>query len=186
MISAKIKHTRQLNYLKKKKNRILLFKNKKNLGYGGSFKKGLSKSNKNYVIVATGDGETNIENMLKYYYLTKKFDIVCTYPVGNDRGFIRNFLSSSFTKILNFFFNLNLKYYNGATYYKKDNLNKILIDSDGFFFNAEILIKLIRKKLKFIQKPIKMKKRNKGTSNAIKINVFINVLFDFIKTRISI
>ena len=47
-----------LNFQKKEKN-IYLFRNKLNLGYGGSFKEGLKRCKKKYVITATGDGETN-------------------------------------------------------------------------------------------------------------------------------
>ncbi len=174
------------NFQKKEKN-IYLFRNKLNLGYGGSFKEGLKRCKKKYVVTATGDGETNFNILFKYFNYTKKFSIVCTYPVGNDRGVLRNFLSSFFTKILNFFFNLNLKYYNGATFYELKKLKKVFIGSNGFFFNAEILIKLIKiENIKFIEKPIMMKTRFKGKSNAIKLSVLFHVIIDFIKTRILI
>lgn len=164
----------------KSDSKIFVHQNKKNLGFGGSFKRGLKLSSKNYCVVIPGDGEQDVKSIFAKIDLMYDYDFITFYPYDNKRGFFRIFLSKKFTKICNFFFNLNLKYFNGTTIYKVNYLKKIEINSNGFFFNAEILIKLIKLKKKYKEIPLNTRLRKHGKSSAIKIKNFLEVLKDFI------
>lgn len=162
---------------------IIIHQNKINLGYGGSFKNGLMLSSKENCVVIPGDDEANLVSIFENLNFIKDYDMISLYPITSERGLTRKILSSSFTKILNFFFKLNLKYYNGTTFYKTQILKEIKIDSNGFFFNAEILIKLIYLKKKHKELPVKLNLRTHGKSNALKLKTLLNVINDFINLK---
>ena len=113
----------------------------------------------------------------------KDYDAISLYPINSDRGILREILSISFTKILNFFFKLNLKYYNGTSFYQTRVVKEIEIRSNGFFFNAEILIKLIYLKRKHKELPVKLNLRKRGNSSALKFKTLLGVIKDFINLK---
>tara|TARA_B100001996_G_C18495868_1_gene529494 strand:- start:104 stop:784 length:681 start_codon:yes stop_codon:yes gene_type:complete len=176
---------RTINLVKEiieKEKSIKLVQNAKNFGYGGSFKEGLKFAEKKYSTIIPGDGETNIEEILMNYSKLESVNKIFFYNIDNDRGFLRNFISSSYTKIINFFFNLKLKYYNGSFFYKTEDLVKITINSNGFFFLTEIIIKMLKLNSEYIELPLSLKNKAKlSRSNAIKFSNLLSIIKDFLK-----
>tara|TARA_B100000989_G_C19429302_1_gene422293 strand:+ start:128 stop:814 length:687 start_codon:yes stop_codon:yes gene_type:complete len=166
----------------KTNNKIKLIKNKKNLGFGGSFKEGLKFSSKEFCITIPGDGETNVDEIFKEINKIYSKDITICYWVGEKRSSFRIFISGLFTYVINFLFGNNLKYYNGACFYNVNKLKNIEIKSNGFFFNAEILIKMIDKKYSYSEIPIFLNPRKYGNSKAIKFIVLLKVIKDILIT----
>tara|TARA_B100000989_G_scaffold287122_1_gene256442 strand:+ start:770 stop:1447 length:678 start_codon:yes stop_codon:yes gene_type:complete len=162
---------------------IIIHQNNFNLGYGGAFKNGLKLSSKKNCVVIPGDDEADLESIFKNLNFMKDYDVISLYPINSDRGILREILSASYTKILNFFFKLNLKYYNGTAFYQTHLVKEIEIKSNGFFFNAEILIKLIYLKRKHKELPVKLNLRKRGNSNALKFKTLLGVIKDFINLK---
>ena len=65
-------------------------------------------SSKENCVVIPGDDEADLVSIFENLNFIKDYDIISLYPINSERGLTRKILSSSFTKILNFFFILNL------------------------------------------------------------------------------
>jgi hypothetical protein len=93
---------------------ILSHKNKKNLGFGGSIKKGLNLASKEMVMWIPGDNShasSEIKKLLNER--NNNYNIISTYYINTQsRAFIRGLFTKLYTPVLNFLFRLNLPYYN--------------------------------------------------------------------------
>ncbi len=165
----------------KKQRFVKLIRNSSNFGYGGAFKEGLKFATKKYCTIIPGDGETNVKLILNTFFKIKSFNKIIFYNLDNDRGFTRNFLSNYYTKIMNFFFKLSLRYYNGSFFYSTEDLSKIKISSDGFFFLTEMIVKLIKLNPEYLELPLSLKNKTNLKSSAIKISNLVFLLKDFLK-----
>jgi hypothetical protein len=75
-----------------------------------------------------------------------------------------------------FFGRWKLNYFNGTVVHKKNLIKSINIKADNFAFQAEALVKLIKKNCSFVQIPIYIKPRTYGKSSAMKIKNLIAVV----------
>ena len=73
-------------------------------------------------------------------------------------------------------FRVNLNYTNGTAIYRKAVLSKLSHRSNGFFYQAENLIKLIKQGYLFAEVPYYLQKRKFGTSTAVSYPSFYNVV----------
>lgn len=170
-----------VNKIIEKEKFVKLIRNAKNFGYGKAFKEGFKHAKKRYCTIIPGDGETNIEVILKTFLKFDNFDKIIFYNLNNDRGFLRNFLSTNYTKVMNFFFNLNLKYYQGSFIYKTEDLAKIKINSDGFFFLTEMVVKLIKLNPEYFETPLNLENKKNSQSGAIKVSNIFFLIKDFLR-----
>lgn len=124
---------------------VRVVNNEVNLGFGGSYRKGLSLAEKDYVVMVPGDNEIAESSIVNIIGCMGKADIVVPYSVPETkRPLVRRILSSVYTEGLNFLFGLNLKYYNGICLMPRKTILKAKIDSDGFAYMAQALIRLIK------------------------------------------
>ena len=145
-----------VNKFFKKKNKVIVLLNKRNLGVGGAVKKGYLYSLKigcNYIVKLDGDGQMDPKHIPKFKQLAKikKAD----YIKGN-----RFFKSKEIFKMsaIRFLGNIGISYFgklstglwhifdfsNGYTFIKSDVLKKINFKNvkNNFFFETDILFQL--------------------------------------------
>jgi dolichol-phosphate mannosyltransferase len=129
--------------------------NRINQGPGKSFTLGVKKSKGNVVIWLGADDEVTSKEYLQHISLLQNYDLITFYHKNpKARSIFRYLISILFTKILNFFFLANLKYYNGPTAMRKEIYLQLIPKSDRFFFSAECKLKAIKKGYINIQVPI--------------------------------
>lgn len=180
--SGNIETLNKIKVIKKKNKRIKFIKNKNNLGYGGSVKRGIFFSKNKYIMWIPGDNSHPASEILKLIKRAFDFDLVSTYyPNTKSRSLFRNLFTKSYTPILNFFFKLDIPYYNGITIAKASILKNISIYTNSHNFAVEIWVKLIIKH-KFSYKiiPTKLRDRQKGAT-AFKLKNSIKVVFNVIR-----
>jgi glycosyltransferase involved in cell wall biosynthesis len=151
----------------KKNRRVKLINHSRPMGIGYSFFDGAGQSTKDAVIMIPGDNENNPEDALAYLNLLKQVDIVVPFIHNIEvrkRG--RRILSSLYRLIINITFGINLNYTNGTVLYRRCILNGVTLKSWGFFYQAELLIKLIRKGYMFAEVPNFLSTRSSGKSKA--------------------
>jgi len=169
-----------LEYIKDCKN-IFLYKNKKNIGLGATYKKGIEISKGDYVTWVPADLSHDFNSLLDTYKYIGNNDIIIPYPINPEvRNLNRVIISYLFIKIVNLLTNNKIIYYNGLSIFKKNLIESMQIYSDGFTFQAEILVKLLKNNVGFIEVPTKILERSHGTSKAFTSKNFIQALFFFI------
>lgn len=151
-------------------------------GMGRSFWDGARLARGESVTLLPGDNENNPDEILRYAGLTKNVDMVVPFVVNkNVRPFSRRILSMLFTKIINFSFRTSFKYTNGTVIYRTSVIKDIVCRSNGFFFQAETLIRLAKKGALAAEVPYFLSERKGGESKAVKFSSFIKVCGDYIR-----
>ena len=148
---------------------VKLINNNKNQGPGESFNIGVKKAIGEVVLWISGDGDVNAFEYLKHINLFKKYHLICFYFTNpEERILFRRFLTFTFTFILNLFFLMNLKYFNGPTAIKKDIYLTLIPRSNRFFFAAESKIKVIKKKYLYVEIPYKVEAKKQQQHRSIR------------------
>jgi dolichol-phosphate mannosyltransferase len=157
--------------------RVQMLKHEKPEGIGKSFWDGVQDAPGNIVTMFPGDNENDPYEALRYIDLLQHVDIVVPFVCNRgSRGKFREFLSFLYRIIINLSFQMNLNYTNGTVLYRKSILDSMHLQSRGFLYQAEILVKMIRKGYLFAEVPCSLGKRTTGTSKAISFRSFINVV----------
>ncbi|HBH10899.1 MAG TPA: hypothetical protein DDX15_05265, partial [Gammaproteobacteria bacterium] len=95
------------------------------------------------------------------------------------RSKFRRIVSSIYRLIINITFGMNLNYTNGNVIYNRKILSDIQLKTTGFFFQAELLIKLIRMGYFYAEAPHILSKRQIGKTKAITLSSLFNVIFSY-------
>jgi glycosyltransferase involved in cell wall biosynthesis len=168
-------------------SRFVLESNATNLGFGGAYKAGLKRARGDYVIMVPGDNAflpPAIETILRK---AGQADIVIPYfnnPNARNTG--RRILSRTFTLLLNVMFNLKVPYYNGPVLHRSRLLQAIEIKTDGFAFQAEGLIKLLKAGATFTPVGVQVFDRTEGRSTALKLKNVYRVIATLMRLWIEV
>tara|TARA_B100001057_G_C22864669_1_gene955982 strand:+ start:2094 stop:2789 length:696 start_codon:yes stop_codon:yes gene_type:complete len=163
---------------------IRKYKHKKNIGIGAAYKTGLKKSKGEYIIMIPGDNSHPLSSIEPIIKKIGKSDIIIPFTTKKGkRSIARFFLSKIFTFLINIFFNLNIKYFNGTVLHKKKLLDLIKIKSNGFDYQAEILIKLIREGFSYDEVEVFINEREEGTSKAVSLSNGFKIMWNLISLK---
>ena len=143
--------------------------NPPNKGLGHDFKTGISLASKDYVGWFPGDNETLPETITNIFKKIGKSDVIIPYTVNPwVRSRYRRILSIIYTTFFNIVFNLQLKYFNGPCFFRRQLLSDVTMSTDGPAYMAEILIQLIKKGVPYVEVPMYIKARDYGKTSVLK------------------
>jgi len=154
--------------------KIKVIHNPMTLGLGYNYRKGVELATKEFIIMIPADGENSLEGIVEHISTA---DIIVPFVLNTElRPRIRRIISRIFTFLVNVLSGLHLKYYNGTVLHKTQII-KNLPNSipDGFGYQAEILVNLIKKGFTYKQVGVYLKKPSGSRSNAFKLKNFISV-----------
>lgn len=149
--------------------RIRVVHNKCNLGFGGAYKSGLAAARMDYVMMVPGDDEHPADGLLPILAAVGKADIVVPYVSNTEaRSLFRRLASRSFTGVMNTLFGLHVKYYNGLVVHRTNLVRQISINTNGFGYQAEALVKLLKRGSSTVEVATTLGQRKAGTSRALR------------------
>ncbi|OGH51476.1 MAG: hypothetical protein A3G13_01870 [Candidatus Levybacteria bacterium RIFCSPLOWO2_12_FULL_37_7] len=158
-------------------DRISLINHDTPKGIGGSFWDGVDHARGEVVTMFPGDNENDPYETMRYIGLMEHIDILIPFVYNREaRSAFRNFLSLIYRKIINMTFATNLNYTNGTIIYRKKILKNLKYRSSDFFFQTDILIRLLRKKYLFAEVPYRLNARKGGVSKAVSYPSLIQVI----------
>lgn len=158
---------------------IRMLNHKKPRGIGASFRDGLAQARGEAVTMMPGDDENDPSEILKYFGLLEKVDMVVPFVSNREvRPWCRNVISELYRFIINITFRVGFKYTNGTVLYRRGILaaNK----SNGFFFQTENVIRAAKKGYLFAEVPYKLDVRGGGASKAISPRSLNQVIKDYL------
>jgi len=163
--------------LAKNNTRITHISNERNLGFGGAYKEGVKHVRGVYVIMIPGDDVHPHASISPILRKAGEADIIIPY-IGNPeaRTWPRRITSVAFTGILNTLFRLDIPYYNGVVLHKLDLLRTVEIHTNGFAYQAEALIKLLKGGATYTTIPIEITERTVGKTSAFQLTNVYRVL----------
>lgn len=152
----------------RKDPKIKVIHNPHNMGLGYNYKAGVKMSSKDYVIMVPGDNDILEKTFGPLFQAAGSKDMVLAYTDNmRIRPWGRIVASKAFTGLMNLLFGLRLKYFNGVVVHKTALLRTITIETDSFAYQAEAIIKLIRKGASYAEVPQYIRERRYGASKAL-------------------
>ena len=172
--------------LVKKYHQVRVIHHLKKMGIGSCYRDALALAGGDYFTWFPGDHENSADEFILCMPYLKNDTVVTCYHLGQDpRSYLRHFLSRSYTWLLNKFYRLNLKYYNGLTVFPTAVLRSLHLVADGFLFTAENLIKAIRRGYKIVELLAPLRGRLCGKSNALTVSSVVQITKDTFKLIMS-
>jgi len=166
---------------------IRLINHKEPKGIGKAYWIGAKASRSKALTWVPGDGENDAYEILRYLPLLDHVDIVVPYAYNKEiRGPFRNYLSKLYKGIINLSFGMILNYMNGMVIFRRSILQDVKLNSSGFFFMTELLIKTIKHGYLYAEVPYALKKRGAGDSKALSVNSLIKVIFGYTRMLLSV
>jgi len=151
-------------------------------GFGASFWDGVDHARNNFVVVLPGDAENDPIEIFRYFKLLEHVDIVIPFVFNKEvRSLYRQMLSFTYRLIINLTFNTNLNYTNGTILYRRAILLALEHRSDSFFFQTDILIRLLKRGYLFAEVPYRLDLRETGNSKAVSFPSFVKVARGYLR-----
>jgi glycosyltransferase involved in cell wall biosynthesis len=149
--------------------------NERNLGYGGAFKRGAGAAQKDFVVRVCADDVSPAECLEKILSQVGKADLVLPYLTNPEfRSWGRRFGSWGFTTLINTLFGQRARYYNHCVVFRRENLKAITIVTNGFVYQAEAVVKLLKAGCSYVEVGIYDVPRVHGHSSALRPKNLIN------------
>lgn len=148
-----------------------------NGGIGSAFRDGVKVATGDLVVYIPGDGENDAAEIFRYIPLMETVDVVIPYSTNPEiRPWRRRFISSFYHLIMTRTFSLQIKYMNGNVIYRRAILEGIPFRSNGFFYQAELLIKVLRRRYLYAEVPYQQKVRLGGRSKSVNFSGLLIVV----------
>jgi len=168
------------------KENICVIHNRVNMNLGGSYKIGVENARGIYVIMVPGDNSFSSSSINEVLEAYDEADIII--PVYKNlkefRSYVRTVISQLFTFIINTTFRLNVSYFNGIVLHKRSNLNLINLNSNSFFYQAEAIVRLLKKGSSYVElSVITLDHNHEGSehkSSALRLKNIYAVIKDYI------
>jgi glycosyltransferase involved in cell wall biosynthesis len=157
---------------------VRLLVNERNLGFGATYRRGVDSATRHHVVMVHGDNAWDAGTLRDLFARTGDADIVIGYTrnMWRSRPIGRTLISKTFTLIVNLIAGRRLKYYNGLQIHRANVLKRLVIQSSGYGFQAEVLVKALRLTRTFIEVPMDLMERTDGESKAFRLKNAVDVI----------
>jgi glycosyltransferase involved in cell wall biosynthesis len=146
-------------------------------GIGGSFWEGVDAAKGEFAIMLPGDNENDPWEILQYYKLMPHVDMVIPFVFNKEtRSLFRNGLSFVYRFIINTSFLVYFNYTNGTIIYRRSILKELKVRSSSFFFQTDILVRLVKKGYLFAEVPYRLGLRKNDVSKAVSFPSLLQVI----------
>jgi glycosyltransferase involved in cell wall biosynthesis len=156
---------------------VRLLANERNMGFGWSYRRGVEAASLGHVVMVHGDNAWGFETLRELFSHVGEADVIIGYTrqMSRSRTWRRLAISKTFTLLVNLITQRWLTYYNGLQIHRADVLKSLRIESSGYGFQAEVLVKSLRLGPTFIEVPMDLIERTQGQSKAFRLSNAIDV-----------
>jgi glycosyltransferase involved in cell wall biosynthesis len=156
---------------------VQLLINDRNRGFGWTYRRGVESATRPFIVMVHGDNAWGAATLADLFGRCGQADIVVGYTTDmwHSRTVGRTVASKTFTFLINRITGRHLHYYNGLQIHRADVLKALRIESTGFGFQAEVLVKALRQTRTIIEVPMVLTERTAGESQAFQWKNFKDV-----------
>lgn len=167
--------------LEKDHPQVRAFHHASTRGIGAAFWTGVKAAQGEIITMLPGDGENEAREILRYFPLLQHVDLVIPFVFNAEiRSLPRRLLSKIYKIIINLSFGVLVNYMNGTVMYRRNALLSLKLQSTGFFYQTELLIRAIRKGYLYAEVPYALKRRQAGQSKALKLRSLWRVCREYL------
>ncbi|MCE9545035.1 MAG: glycosyltransferase family 2 protein [Planctomycetia bacterium] len=151
-------------------------------GVGASFWDGVGHARGEFVCMLPGDNENEPRETLRYLPVLEHVDIVVPFVFNRAaRSAYRNAISFAYQYIINLTFLSHFNYTNGTVIYRTRILDEIETHNSGFFYQTDILVRLVKRGYLFAEVPYRLKQRAHGDSTAVSFASLMKVMRGYLR-----
>ena len=156
---------------------VRLLKNERNMGFGWSYRRGVEAAAMPFIVMVHGDNAWGWATLREFFRHTGEADVIIGYTqhMLKSRTWTRTLVSKLFTFLINRITRRGLIYYNGLQIHRAPLLKALRIESHGYGFQAEVLVKALRLAPLYVEVPMDLIERQKGESKAFRAKNFVDV-----------
>lgn len=167
--------------------RVRIFRHERPQGLGVCFKEGVGHARAPAVVFLPGDNENFPREIFRYYRLLDDVDMVVPFVFNKEvRPASRNRASWLYRCIVNAAFAINLNYTNGTVLFRTCVVQDVDFRTTGFFYQADLLIRLLKRGYLFAEVPYRLRKRMQGDSKAVSWKSLRTVITGFLLLFVDI
>jgi glycosyltransferase involved in cell wall biosynthesis len=147
-----------------------LLMNGRNMGFGATYRNGVEAAAGEYIVMVHGDNAWGADTLRDLFSRVGEADVVVGYTrnMWRSRTMTRTVVSKTFTMLVNGITGRGLQYYNGLQVHRADVLKSMKIESTGFGFQPEVLVKALGQTTTLIEVPMDLMEREHGNSKAFR------------------
>jgi dolichol-phosphate mannosyltransferase len=148
------------------------------MGFGWTYRRGVAAATRDFIVMVHGDNAWNADTLHDLFARVGDADIVIGYTrdMWRSRPLARTLLSKAFTLLVNMITRRRLHYYNGLQVHRADVLKSLRIQSSGYGFQAEVLVKALRLTRTYVEVPMQLSERTRGESKAFRLKNAVDVV----------
>jgi len=156
---------------------LRLLINERNLGFGASYRRGVEAAALDHIVMVHGDNAWGHETLRDLFSHVGDADIIVGYTrdMWRSRTWSRTLISKTFTLMVNLITQRWLHYYNGLQIHRAAVLKALRIESRGYGFQAEVLVKALRRTRTCMEVAMDLTEREHGESQAFKMKNVVDV-----------
>lgn len=159
---------------------VRVFHNRTPMGLGYNYAKGVAQASGEFVMMIPGDNETRMSSLRPAFEKLGSYDILIPYTANpHVRPWMRRILSRFFTALCNLAFGLRVRYFNGPCIHRTALLRQISIDTSGFAYMLQILVRLLKSGATYAHIPMELRSRTYGSSKAFSLRNMVSVVKAF-------
>ncbi len=169
---------------------IRIIHHSSNRGKGAAFLTGVANATGEYVIIQDADLEYDPNDYLKLLEAMKTADTDLVLGVRFKEGYhgllIPRLGNRFITSFLNLLFNTKLNdCFTCYKLFRRDAINSLNLNSQGFNIEIEIITKVIKRGFKIVEVPVSYLPRNYSEGKKIRIKDGINAIISIINYRFT-
>jgi glycosyltransferase involved in cell wall biosynthesis len=156
---------------------VRLLVNERNMGFGWTYRRGVQEASNDYVVMVHGDNAWGAATLREFFSHLGEADVIVGYTrdMWRTRSLTRTLASKTFTLVVNAITRKQLHYYNGLQIHPAPVLKSLRIQSSGYGFQAEVLVKSLRLTKSFVEVPMDLMERRAGESKAFRLKNAVDV-----------
>lgn len=156
---------------------VRLLRNGTNRGFGWTYSRGVEEATLAQIVMVHGDNAWGSATLREFFGHVGEADIIVGYTrdMWRSRSITRTVLSKIFTRLVSLASGCRLRYYNGLQIHPAPVLKSLRIESAGYGFQAEVLVKSLRITHSYIEVPMDLTERTKGESKAFRWKNVVDV-----------
>jgi glycosyltransferase involved in cell wall biosynthesis len=156
---------------------VRLLVNERNMGFGWTYRRGVQAASGTHIVMVHGDNAWGAETLRDLFQHVGDADIIIGYTrdMRRSRTLTRTLISKAFTGAVNLVTGRRLRYYNGLQVHRAEILKSLDIQSAGFGFQAEVLVKALGLTRSYIEVPMELREREVGDSKAFRVKNVVDV-----------
>ena len=145
--------------------RLILVSHPTNRGYGAALRSGFAAARGKLIFYTDSDNQFDLRELRAFLPLVNEYDAVLGYRIHRRDSGLRRFVSSGYNFLASTAFGMSVRDLNCSfKLFRREAIEALSLESDDFFIDTELVVRLHRAGFRYIQKGVHHYPRTGGRS----------------------